>query len=130
MKYAITIQGYKHGKPEFMVDRLIGPFDSVTDAQKHIDRVYHTVKPISSVYHIYEAVGEDILLQILDLVHTSGRSIVQKGNYETYAGWRRASKEHGAVKFEGDKDIAQAFDSTGFAVGEWDGTVGYIFIKK
>lgn len=130
MKYAITIQGYKHGKPNYMVDRLIGPFDSVADAEQHMHRTYQTVKPISSIYHVYEAVGAGTLLQILELVHTPSRKIAEKGPYNTFYEWRRASKEHGAVRFEGDRNNAQAFDSTGFAVGEWDDVVGYVFVRK
>ena len=53
-----------------------------------------------------------------------------KGVYTTYSAWRAAAKKAGAVRFEGDKDIAQAFDATGFGVAEWDGAEGYIYRKS
>lgn len=143
MKYAITIQEYKSGKPDYMIDRLIGPFDSVADAEQHMHRTYEKVKPISSKYHVYEAVGANICLQILELIDVSNvrrfvhdasnvRRVVEIGPYQTFSGWRRAAKEHGAVRFEGGKDdIAQAWDSSGnFSVGEWDGVVGFVFVRK
>ena len=48
---------------------------------------------------------------------------------QTYAGWKAAAKKAGAVRFEGDKDIANAFASDGFGVGEWDGAEGEIFSR-
>ena len=53
-----------------------------------------------------------------------------KGVYTTYSAWRAAAKKAGAVRFEGDKDIAQAFDATGRGVAEWDGAEGYIYRKS
>ena len=53
-----------------------------------------------------------------------------KGVYTTYSAWRAAAKKAGAVRFEGDKDIAQAFDATGFGVAEWDGAEGQIYRKS
>lgn len=53
-----------------------------------------------------------------------------RGVYTTYSAWRAAAKKAGAVRFEGDKDIAQAFDATGFGVAEWDGAEGYIYRKS
>lgn len=44
----------------------------------------------------------------------------------TYAGWKRAAKLKGAVKFEGDKDICQAFNADGKGIGEWDGEKGWL----
>ena len=53
-----------------------------------------------------------------------------KGVYTTYSAWRAAAKKAGAVRFEGDKDIAQAFDGNGRGVAEWDGAEGYIYRKS
>lgn len=53
-----------------------------------------------------------------------------RGVYTTYSAWRAAAKKAGAVRFEGDKDIAQAFDATGFGVAEWDGAEGQIYRKS
>lgn len=50
-----------------------------------------------------------------------------KGVYTTYSAWRAAAKKAGAVRIEGDKDIAQAFDAKGRGVAEWDGAEGYIY---
>jgi hypothetical protein len=50
-----------------------------------------------------------------------------KGVYTTYSAWRAAAKKAGAVRIEGDKDIAQAFDASGRGVAEWDGAEGYIY---
>jgi hypothetical protein len=62
-----------------------------------------------------------------------GKSVASanpKGVYTTYSAWRAAAKKAGAVRFEGDKDIAQAFDATGRGVAEWDGAEGYIYRKS
>jgi len=53
-----------------------------------------------------------------------------KGVYTTYGAWRAAAKKAGAMRFEGDKDIAQAFDNNGRGVAEWDGAEGYIYKTK
>ena len=53
-----------------------------------------------------------------------------KGVYTTYGAWRAAAKKAGAMRFEGDKDIAQAFDGNGRPVAEWDGAEGYIYKVK
>lgn len=53
-----------------------------------------------------------------------------KGVYTTYSAWRAAAKKAGAVRFEGDKDIAQAFDDNGRGVAEWDGAEGQIYRKS
>lgn len=53
-----------------------------------------------------------------------------RGVYTTYSAWRAAAKKAGAVRFEGDKDIAQAFDGNGRGVAEWDGAEGYIYRKS
>jgi vacuolar-type H+-ATPase subunit I/STV1 len=49
---------------------------------------------------------------------------------QTYSAWKAAlKKKHGAVEFEGDKDIAQAFvkkDGKRVGVGEWDGESGRV----
>jgi len=44
----------------------------------------------------------------------------------TYGGWRRLAMHNGATRFEGDKDIANAFNAKGRAVGEWGGDVGWV----
>jgi hypothetical protein len=44
----------------------------------------------------------------------------------TYGGWRRLAIHNGATRFEGDKDIAIAFNAKGRAVGEWGGDVGWV----
>jgi hypothetical protein len=46
--------------------------------------------------------------------------------FSTYAGWRKAAREMGATRFEGDKDIAQAWAANGNWVGEWDGAEGFV----
>ena len=53
-----------------------------------------------------------------------------RGVYTTYSAWRAAAKKAGAVRFEGDKDIAQAFDDNGRGVAEWDGSEGQIYRKS
>jgi hypothetical protein len=57
-------------------------------------------------------------------------SVNPKGVYTTYSAWRAAAKKAGAMRFEGDKDIAQAFDANGRGVAEWDGAEGYIYRKS
>lgn len=44
----------------------------------------------------------------------------------TYGGWRRLAVHNGATRFEGDKDIANAFNAEGRSVGEWGGDVGWV----
>jgi hypothetical protein len=51
--------------------------------------------------------------------------------YTTYSAWRAAAKKAGATRFEGGKDdIAQAWDSSGSWIGEWDGAEGFINKSK
>lgn len=50
-----------------------------------------------------------------------------KGVYTTYKSWLAAAKKAGAVRLDGDKDIAMAFDASGRGVAEWDGAEGYIY---
>jgi len=61
--------------------------------------------------------------------------------YQTYSGWKAACRKaaeaaNGAVEFEGDRDICQAFIVTGVlgtgeggrkGLGEWDGAVGSLY---
>jgi len=47
--------------------------------------------------------------------------------YQTYGAWRRACLQAGAVRFEGDRDIANAFGADGKGVGEWGGDLGTIY---
>lgn len=59
--------------------------------------------------------------------------ITREKKYQTWAGWKRAAKEAGATRFEGDKDIANAFAGgpsyeDSIAIGEWDGETGTIFV--
>lgn len=130
MQYAITIQGYKAGKPNYMVERLIGTFDSVDFAFSHIHSKYPSVKAISSIYHIYVVESENICLQILELKQVDARRIVTMGPYQTYKSWQTTAKKYGGVRLEGDKDIAQIFDARGKAMAEWDGVEGFVFISK
>ena len=53
-----------------------------------------------------------------------------KGVYTTYKSWLAAAKKAGAVRLDGDKDIAMAFDAKGRGVAEWDGAEGYIYKTK
>lgn len=61
--------------------------------------------------------------------------IIAERKYQTWAGWRRAAKEAGATRFEGDRDIAQAYAGgpsyeDSIAIGEWDGAEGSIFVYE
>ncbi len=58
------------------------------------------------------------------------RNYLGEREYQTWAGWKKAAKEAGAVRIEGDKDIANAFAADGFGVGEWDGEKGSIYERK
>lgn len=58
------------------------------------------------------------------------RNYLGEREYQTWAGWKKAAKEAGAVRLEGDKDIANAFAADGFGVGEWDGEKGTIYIRE
>lgn len=49
---------------------------------------------------------------------------------QTFKAWRAACRLAGAVRFEGDRDIAHAFGPDGKGLGEWDGETGYIFAKR
>ena len=53
-----------------------------------------------------------------------------KGTYTTYKSWLTAAKKAGAVRLDGDKDIAMAFDAKNRGVAEWDGAEGYIYRKS
>lgn len=53
-----------------------------------------------------------------------------KGTYTTYKSWLTAAKKAGAVRLDGDKDIAMAFGADGRGVAEWDGAEGYIYKVK
>ena len=50
-----------------------------------------------------------------------------KGTYTTYKSWLTAAKKAGAVRLDGDKDIAMAFDAKNRGVAEWDGAEGYVY---
>ena len=50
--------------------------------------------------------------------------------YGTYASWKSAAKKAGATRFEGDKDMAEAFNSAGKSVGQWEGDVGNIRVSS
>lgn len=73
--------------------------------------------------------------------------IIAERRYRTYASWRKAAKEAGATRFEGDIVISAAFkrnpnyddivngfkgqgSKSGNAVGEWDGEKGTIFVYE
>jgi hypothetical protein len=47
--------------------------------------------------------------------------------YNSYASWKAAVKKAGAVRIDGDKDIATALNAQGKGVGEWDGEKGDIY---
>lgn len=66
-------------------------------------------------------------LGLLNQTKSNPMKIIAEREYQTYAGWRKAAKEAGATRFEGDRDIAQAFNGDTY-VGEWDGAVGVIFV--
>ena len=53
-----------------------------------------------------------------------------KGTYTTYKSWLTAAKKAGAVRLDGDKDIAMAFDAKNRGVAEWDGAEGYVYKVK
>ena len=54
----------------------------------------------------------------------------RENRFSTYNAWRRAAKAAGAVRQDGDKDIATAFDGESRAVGEWDGASGILYKKS
>ena len=45
----------------------------------------------------------------------------------SYFAWRVACRKAGAKNFVGDRDIDEAHDATGKAVGEWDGVCGSVY---
>lgn len=45
--------------------------------------------------------------------------------YYSYKGWRQACKQAGADRFDGNKDIAQAFKGDKW-LGEWEGSYGIL----
>ncbi len=50
--------------------------------------------------------------------------------HATYHGWKAAvRKKYPEAKFEGNKDICQAFNGR-FGVGEWDGAKGELYRPK
>ena len=126
--------------PSHLINGVFGVFNSVNDAEEFIfsvsdGSVHHT--KIEHHYHDGEYFWSIHGVRTPTMHHEEKRhepkkdyKIVQHGPYNTYSSWRVASKAHGGTRLEGNKDIAQYFDSHGFAVGEWDGAVGYIFMKK
>lgn len=47
--------------------------------------------------------------------------------YNTYFGWKVASRKAGAKSFTGDRDIDQGLDASGKGVSEWDGASGSVY---
>lgn len=47
--------------------------------------------------------------------------------YNTYFGWKVASRKAGAKSFTGDRDIDQGLDASGKGVSEWDGVSGSVY---
>lgn len=58
------------------------------------------------------------------------RNHMGEREYLTWSGWRRAVKAAGAICVDGSKDIAQALDEQGHAIGAWDGAVGTVYPRK
>lgn len=50
--------------------------------------------------------------------------------YQTYGAWRRACIAAGATRFEGGRDIANAFGADNSGIGEWGGDLGTVYQKK
>ena len=63
--------------------------------------------------------------EVIELLENS-RSNEPDVVIRTYGGWRRLAMHNGATRFEGDKDIANAFNVEGRSVGEWGGDVGWV----
>lgn len=55
---------------------------------------------------------------------------VPKKTTNSYATWKSWVKAAGAVRIDGDKDIATALDKDGNGVGEWDGETGDLYEKS
>lgn len=70
----------------------------------------------------YEATKKSIESETGDALNHLGER-----EYQTYAAWRSAARAAGATRFEGDADIANAFNAAGKSVGEWGGDVGSIY---
>lgn len=57
-------------------------------------------------------------------------SKMAKKTTNNYATWKSWVKAAGAVRIDGDKDIATALDKDGNGVGEWDGETGDLYEKS
>ena len=80
---------------------------------KRLDRLYKNVRHDGG--HFYAESASDV------------KANGERGRYTTYAAWRAACRKIDRnFRVEGDKDIAQAFSSTGVWIGEWDGAVGVV----
>lgn len=131
MQYAITIQSYKAGKPNYMVEKLIGTFDSTDAAFSYLHTKYPKIKAISAIYHIYVVEPQNMCFQILSLNPSDTRHIVTMGPYQSYKGWLSVAKNYGGVRVEGSKnDTAHVFDEHGKNMAEWDGVEGFVFISR
>jgi hypothetical protein len=93
-------------------------------AEKVVDSALEGVSMRRAINDNFEG---ELLTFILSNVKTGETQSNPKGVYMTYSAWRAAAKKAGAVRIEGDKDIAQAFDAKGRGVAEWDGAEGYIY---
>jgi hypothetical protein len=57
--------------------------------------------------------------------------MTRERSFSTFQAWRRFMKQIDPnVRFEGDRDIAFAFDGNGRGLGEWDGARGTVYAAK
>lgn len=62
-------------------------------------------------------------------VRTAARNPNGEREFQTYPAWRKAIRMLDPMaRFEGDRDISNAFSRLGGALGEWDGAKGIIYL--
>lgn len=104
----------------------IAPAQQNTQVIKQGNKTLGTVTNPGLANQIKQSIGKGEM-------SLAGKEIDEEKNYmgetqyNTYFGWKVASRKAGAKSFTGDRDIDQGLDASGKAVSEWDGVSGSVF---
>lgn len=109
--------------------------DSIVTPEQRIDDLAKRIAEEATIGEGLREQLEDRAEQATELVRRfvgAGRKDPFTGElqFQTFKGWLRAIKRRFAdARFEGDEDIAFAFDAEGNGVGEWTGDGGRIYVS-
>lgn len=68
---------------------------------------------------------------VKEIIKESKLNHLGEKEYRDFSSWKRACKQVSPnCKFKGDRDICGCESSDGKYVGEWDGAIGSVIVKK